>query len=332
MRIKRTSTDSSHAAPLEAAATHLDPATPRARPDETARQVRERLQHEGQRAWDVLCVVDDRERLLGIVAPDTLLAMHDDAAVGEAAQRDLPRVLPGADQERVASVALHHGLKAVPVVDDAGKLLGVVGTAALLNILRLEHVEDLHRLAGISRETRQARQAIESPPLRRARHRLPWLLVGLVGSMLATLVVSRFEQALASKPAIAFFIPGLVYLADAIGTQSEAVAVRGLSLSHVGVGRLLGNEVRTGLLIGAALSLICFPLIWFVFGDLGLAAAVVLALAAASAVATTIGLLLPWLFARLRLDPAYGSGPVATIVQDVLTLLIYFAGVSAILP
>jgi magnesium transporter len=331
MRTKRTSTPSSDAALSEAAVAHLDPATPRARPDETARQVRERLRHERQRAWDVLCVVDDHERLLGIVAPDALLALHDDAAVGEAAQKELPRVLPGADQERVASVALHHGLKAVPVVDDEGRLLGVVGTSTLLNILRLEHVEDLHRLAGISRETRQARQAIESPPLRRARHRLPWLLVGLVGSMLATLVVSRFEQALASKPAIAFFIPGLVYLADAIGTQSEAVAVRGLSLSHAGLARLLGSEVRTGLLIGAALSLICFPLIWLVFGDLGLAAAVVLALAAASAVATTIGLLLPWLFGRLGLDPAYGSGPVATIVQDVLTLLIYFAGVSAIL-
>jgi magnesium transporter len=317
--------------PEETAAVHLDATPPRARPDETARQVREGLQHEQRRAWDVLCVTDDEDRLLGIVAPDVLLALPDDIAIGEAAQRDLPRVLPGADQERVASVALHHGLKAVPVVDHAGRLLGVVGTLVLLDTLRREHVEDLHRLAGISRETRQAREAIESPPLRRARHRLPWLLVGLVGSMLATLVVARFEQALASKPAIAFFIPGLVYLADAIGTQSEAVAVRGLSLSHAGLARLIGSEMRTGLLIGAALSLISFPLIWFVFGDPRLAAAVVLALACASAVATTVGLLLPWLLGRLGRDPAYGSGPVATIIQDVLSLLIYFAGVSVIL-
>ena len=113
-------------------------------------------------------------------------------------------------------------------------------------------------------------------------------------------------------------------------TQSEAVAVRGLSLSHVGVGRLIGSELRTGVLIGVVLALLAFPMIWLVFGELRLAAAVTLALAGASVVASTLGLLLPWLLARTGADPAYGSGPLATIVQDVLSLLIYFGCVSAI--
>ena len=218
----------------------------------------------------------------------------------------------------------------MPVVDDAGKLVGVVDGATLLRILREEHVEDLHRLAGITRETRRAREAIDAPPLRRARHRLPWLFVGLAGSMVATLVMSRFESALAAQPAIAFFVPALVYLADAIGTQSEAVAVRGLSLSHASLARLVGGEVRTGLLIGAALAAAALPLVWLFVGDLRLALAVAAALAGAGAVACGIGLLLPWLLGTLRIDPAYGAGPLATIVQDVLTLLIYFAGVTAI--
>src|SRR3989338_3134425 len=127
------------------------------------------------------------------------------------------------------------GWDLVCVIDEAGRLVGVVGPITLMDILRREHVEDLHRLAGITRETAQALQAIEEPPLRRARHRLPWLVVGLGGSMVATFVVVRFESVLAAKPALAFFVPGLVYLADAIGTQSEAVAVRGLSLSHIGI-------------------------------------------------------------------------------------------------
>jgi magnesium transporter len=171
---------------------------------------------------------------------------------------------------------------------------------------------------------------LEEPPLRRARHRLPWLIVGLGGSMLATFVVARFESELAAKPALAFFVPGLVYLADAIGTQTEAVAVRGLSLSHVGLGRLIGSELRTGTLIGVVLALLAFPVVWLVFGELRLAAAVTLALAGASVVASVLGLLLPWLLARVGSDPAYGSGPLATIVQDVLSLLIYFGCVSTI--
>ena len=218
----------------------------------------------------------------------------------------------------------------MPVVDAAGRLVGVVGPTTLMDILRREHVEDLHRLAGITRESQQARQALEEPPLRRARHRLPWLVVGLGGSMVATFVVARFESALAAKPALAFFVPGLVYLADAIGTQSEAVAVRGLSLSHAGLARLLGGELRTGLLIGTVLALLAFPMVWAVFDELRLAAAVTLALAGASLLASALGLLLPWALKRCGSDPAYGSGPLATIVQDVLSLLIYFGCVSAI--
>ena len=127
-------------------------------------------------------------------------------------------------------------------------------------------------------------------------------------------------------------MPGLVYLADAIGTQTEAAAVRGLSLSRVGIGRLIGGEMRTGLLIGLVLALLTGPLVWCVFGDAALAAAVALALAGSSALASTLGLLLPWLLSKLGTDPAFGSGPLATIVQDVLTLVIYFGCVSILVP
>lgn len=298
---------------------------------ETVGALRRRLLGAGDAAWDIACITGDDDRLVGIVPAHRLLALADDDVVGRAAITDLPRVLPGTDQEKVASLALHHELPAVPVVDDDGRLVGVVEGKTLLRILRDEHVEDLHRLAGISRETRHAREAIAEPPLRRARHRLPWLFAGLVGSMLATLVMSRFETALAAQPAIAFFVPALIYLADAIGTQSEAVAVRGLSLSHMRLARLVGGELRTGLLIGAALAAVAFPLAWWFVGDVQLAVAVAGTLACAGAVACGIGLLLPWLLGALRLDPAYGAGPLATVVQDVLTLLIYFAGVSALL-
>jgi magnesium transporter len=96
---------------------------------------------------------------------------------------------------------------------------------ALLQVLRREHVEDLHVLAGIKREASQARHAIEDPPLRRMRHRLPWLLVGLAGSAIATAAMAGFEATFSRQLAVAFFVPGIVYLADAIGTQSEAIAV-----------------------------------------------------------------------------------------------------------
>jgi magnesium transporter len=321
------------AAPLpETAAGLADPDPPTARADETAGAVRRRLRGAGHGRWSLLCVLDGQGRLLGTLGGDELVALDADSPLGGAARRDRPTVRGRTDQEHMASIALHHGVAALPVLGDDGRLLGVVGPATLMHVLRREHVEDLHRLAGITRETAQARHALEAPPLRRLRHRLPWLLVGLLGSALATWLVSRFEGALAAQPALAFFIPALVYLADAIGTQTEAVAVRGLSLSRVGLARLFGGEMRTGLLIGLVLAALAWPLVWLAFGDLRLASTVTAALAASSVVASTLGLLLPWLLARAGTDPAYGSGPLATIVQDVLTLAIYFALAAAILP
>lgn len=315
----------------ETSAAHVGPHGVIARPGDTAAALRAQLHQMQNVEWDLVCVAEPDGRLVGTLTAQEVLALPDDAELGPAStQRAQARVLPGTDQEKMASTALHHGVAAMPVVDAAGRLVGVVGPMKLMHILRREHVEDLHRLAGITRESDAARRALEEPPMRQLRHRLPWLLVGLAGSMVATGVVVRFETALAAKPALAFFVPGLVYLADAIGTQSETVAVRGLSLSHVGLPRLLGAELRTGLLIGLVLALVAFPMVWLAFGELRLAAAVTLALAGSSVVASMLGLLLPWLIARFGADPAYGSGPLATIVQDVLSLLIYFACVSAI--
>jgi magnesium transporter len=246
-------------------------------------------------------------------------------------QRSPPTVGLGTDQERVASVALHHDLTVVTVVDADHRLAGVVPARALLGILRREHVEDLHRLAGIVREEMQVREALEAPPVRRARHRLPWLFLGLAGSILAALVMKQFEDILSANVAVAFFVPGIVYLADAIGTQTEAITVRGLSLSHARIGPMLAGEVRTGLLMGSLLGGAALGAAWLMLSDPRLALAIGVSLFAASGIATTIGLALPWLLHRLGRDPAYGSGPLATIIQDLLTVAVYLLVVSALL-
>ncbi|MCU0842141.1 MAG: magnesium transporter [Thiobacillaceae bacterium] len=312
----------------ETAAQHLTAAVARARPDELVGEVRGRLMGHELEDTELVCVVDGEGRLVGLLAFAELLRLPADAAVGRAMRHAPPAVQAHEDQEKVASIALHYGLNSLPVVDAGRRLLGVVPTRALLQILRHEHVEDLHRFAGIQRETSIARHALDAPPLRRARDRLPWLILGLAGSALATFVMSRFEAALNAKLALAFFVPGLVYLADAIGTQTEAVAVRGLSLAHVGIGRLLGGELRTGLIIGLVLGGLTWPAVWLAFGDVRLASAVAGALLVAGGLASTVGLALPWALMRMKRDPAFGSGPLATVIQDVLTLLTYFAFIS----
>ena len=168
----------------------MQPAALVAQGEQTAGALRAQwMQHKPRLEPDhanVLCVVDGQQKLLGTVPLGELLTLPDHQRLDSVAHRQWPRVGLEAEQEHVASLALQHHLTAVPVTDSEGRLLGLVGAAALLRILRREHVEDLHHLAGIGHETDQARDALEAPPVRRARHRLPWLIVGLLGSELRT--------------------------------------------------------------------------------------------------------------------------------------------------
>jgi magnesium transporter len=310
--------------PMESAVGRAVTRVPLAHEDERVDDVLVRLQQTEFDSVDAVYVVDAGGAFKGAAPLVELFGAPRGALLGDLMDVEYPRVGPLHDQEHAAAEALALHATTVAIVDDAGHLVGVVSARALIEILRHEHVEDIHRLAGVQRETAQNRSALEEPPARRARHRLPWLLVGLVGSMLSAVVVSRFEDVLQRSVAVAFFVPAIVYLADAIGTQTEAIVVRGLSLSRLSLRHLLFDELRTGLLIGLCLGTLAFPIVSLAFG-VRLASAVTISIIVAGTMATTIGLLLPWLFQRLGADPALGSGPVATIIQDVLSLLIYFA-------
>lgn len=275
-----------------------------------------------------LHVVDDERRLLGIV-PLTALAA---APPGATLARLMRRVTPLHAQDRVRP-ARHRDLAAPPVVDRHGRLLGCIPPQAMLALGRHAHARDVARIAGIVHDPQRAQEhTLDDAPWRRAAARLPWLIIGLLGSALTAALVAGFEHQLARHLAVAFFIPAIVYLADAVGTQTEAAVVRGLSFGPMPLGRLLAGEVATGVLIGLALGIAAFPLVGLAMGDWALALAVAGAVGVAASVSTACGLLLPWLLARFGADPAFGSGPVATVIQDTLSLLLYFAAVVLILP
>jgi magnesium transporter len=121
-------------------------------------------------------------------------------------------------------------------------------------------------------------------------------------------VIGRFEGLLRINVMLAFFLPGIVYLADAVGTQTETVIVRGLSLG-VPMRRMIAREVLAGIVIGAALAVIAGPVVWWRWSDVDLALTVGVSVFAAASTSTVAAILLPWLLNSLKLDPAFGSGP-----------------------
>ena len=192
-------------------------------------------------------VLDEERRVSGIVEMAKVLAAKPEIRFSDLVASSRGYVVaPDTDREEAASMAIRAGLSTLAVCDSNGRFIGAVPASALMSILRDEHMEDLHHMAGILVRSQAAQAALMAPPYRRALYRLPWLLVGVAGSAVATAIMARFEAVLTAQIAVAFFIPAVVYLADAIGTQSEAVAVRGLSLTGANLIPLLAGELATG--------------------------------------------------------------------------------------
>lgn len=161
--------------------------------------------------------------------------------------------------------------------------------------------------------------------------RLPWLFVGLCGGILATLLSSRFESILESDIRLAFFIPFIVYMADALGAQTENVYVRNLADGKVNLGKYLVKETVLGISVGALFGLIIGTIAFIWLDSIQLALTVSISLLATMSVAPIVSLIIPSILQKERRDPAVGAAPITTVIQDILSLFIYFAVATFIL-
>jgi magnesium transporter len=243
---------------------------------------------------------------------------------------NVPVVAPGVDQEVAAWRAAQRGEACLVVVDHYRRFLGIIPPASIISILLAEHDEDMSRVSGLMQAITPARLSAQEPVLRRIVHRLPWLLIGLVGAFIAANFMGLFEDRLEANVMVAFFVPSVVYLAAAVGVQSSMVVVRGLSVG-VRIRSILLREFVSGILISLMISLLFFGIAAMWWSDVQIALGVGLSLAAAGAMATIIAVTLPWALQNFGIDPAYGSGPVGTILQDLSSIILYFAVMNQVL-
>jgi magnesium transporter len=281
---------------------------------------------------EIVIAAKDDGRFAGVATTKDVLSARDDTRLIDVLRSHWPVVSDRTIGEHAVHSALCAHVSVLPVVAKGGKPIGCLPALSLIEILGREHRQDIHRLVGITHGQTEARHALDDPPLRRVTRRLPWLIIGLILSSAAAFLMANFEEAMQGRIMLAFFVPSLVYIADAIGTQTETIAVRWLSLRDPSPAiRVVAGEFVTGGLIGGALGLIAFLGVAAYNGDAVFAFGIGLTIAAAGALASFLGLVLPWLLSTFRIDPAFGSGPVATVVQDVLTILLYFTIMSVVL-
>jgi magnesium transporter len=318
-----------HELKFESAGEHHTRRVPTAGPGDSVGAVREALVGGRFDSVSVIAVCDCDGRLAGVAKVEDVLAADGRTLMGAIMDPSPPVVTPDVDQEIAAWEAIRRGETSLAVLDDGGHFCGFITPGRIVEVLLWEHDEDTARLGGFMESRSQAFTASDEPLLRRLGHRLPWLLLGLVGAILSADLVGAFEGQLQSHVILAFFIPGIVYLADAAGTQTETLVIRGMSLG-IPVQKVFRRELLTGCLIGLALALVLYPVLVWRWGRADVAAAVSLAVFAACSIASAVAMALPWTLKYFRQDPAFAAGPLATVIQDLISVLVYLLVCTAI--
>lgn len=306
--------------------------------------VSEATQHIREFAQDVdmisyLYVVDKNGRLSGVTPLRNLLLAQPDRTLGELMNPSTIQVHTDTDQEEVAQLASRYDLLAIPVVDDEGRLAGIVTIDDIVDVFKEEATEDFYKLAGTTDEE----LVYQDRSFKVAGIRLPWILFNLVGLLFAGLITARFEETFQMAFLIGF-IPVIMGMAGNIGSQTSTISVRGLATGRLGLGsgevrKFLWQQVKVGTILGITCSTLV-SLAALGYGTWSeevttsipaLSAAVGLSLFATVLLASCNGVLIPVLFQRLGFDPAVASGPLVTTANDVLGVLIYFSLTASLL-
>jgi magnesium transporter len=285
-----------------------------------------RLRPSSEQAYYIY-VVDESERLQGVVSLRDLIVSGPGTRLGEVTRRDVHAVTTGTDQEEVARTMQRYNLLAVPVVDEAGRLQGVTRADDLVDVLQEEATEDMFRMAGVGDDER-----VFSPVRLSVRRRLPWMLVNTLSAFVAAGVVSAFDSTLGKATLLATFMPIVAGQGGNAGTQTATIAVRSIALGDLDVGdivRACRKEIlvalATGFAIGLAAGLGSY--LWEQNGVLSVVLAAALFLNICTA--TMAGVLIPLGLKAAKVDPALAANIFVTTITDTMGFLI-FLGLASI--
>lgn len=282
---------------------------------------------------NVIYVVDDQFRLMGVVTPRALIAAPRDMRVSQLmGPVQLIKIRADVDQEAAAQVFSKYKLMAAPVVDQDNRLLGVLTVDDILHVISQEATEDIAKMAGTSAEELE-----EASPGRVARLRMPWLVTTCVAEVVVGLIVHRFERTLAQAVALMSFMPLIAAMGGNVGTQSSTLTVRGLATGHLQPGdwkRMTWREFVSGFYLGAGYGAAVAVVAALVYGQrFGIAFPFVVGAGVqfSMTVASTMGAAEPFFLHRLKIDPAVAVGPLVSTMTDLMSVTAYLSLATAAL-
>ena len=312
------------------------------RPNMTVEEAILRIRRQGvDKETIYTCYVTGKDRkLIGLVTvKDLLLAEDDETKIEDIMLTNVISVTTQDDQEEVARMFGKYNFLALPVVDKENRMVGIVTFDDAMDVIEDETTEDMEIMAAM---TPSEKSYLKSTPFDLFKHRIPWLMLLMVSATFTGMIITSFESALSLLPVLTAFIPMLRDTGGNCGSQSSVTVIRSLSLNELkfnDVFRVMWKEVRTAVLCGITLAVLCFVKILLVdrllMGNtsinLMVNGVVCLTLAVTVVIAKFVGCSLPLLAKKLGFDPAVMASPFITTIVDALSLLVYFSFAKTLL-
>jgi magnesium transporter len=271
-------------------------------------------------------VVDDHQRLAGVVSLKDLLIEPPTRKVKEIMNPQVVSAYVYSDQEEVAHLVKKYDLVSIPVVDEHHRLVGRITHDDIIDVIEEEADEDIALMAGVINQ-----EIAEESPIKISKARLPWLIVGLFGGILAAVVINQFEASIEKVVALSFFFPVIMAMGGNTGTQAATVAVRGLAtgdISVMNIGRRLCVELKVALVNGVICGVLLSVIVGVWLSSLALGTVVGVALIVIILTSGLVGASVPLLLKKLEIDPALATGPFVTTSNDIISLFIYLTLVT----
>ncbi len=266
-------------------------------------------------------VLDNNDRLIGLVSLKKLIISHPLARIEEIYEPDVQFVKTNTPSEEVAEFMQKYDLVVLPVVDQLGRLVGRITIDDVVDVMRETAEENIQRMSGISDDVDS-----NDKLWRLSRARIPWLLVGMCGGIVGSRIIGSYEEDIKIYPEMAYFIPLIGAMGGNVGVQSSAIIVQGLANNSL-LGDNISGKLMKELSVGMVNGLICSALIWgyaFLIENWKLAATVSAALFTVIIFASFLGTFVPLTMNRFKINPALATGPFVTTLNDIIGITIYF--------
>lgn len=274
-------------------------------------------------------VIDNDKKLIGQIEFKKLVSAKPNTKISVIMNKSFESLTDHSHQSTAIKLAINKNLESIPVTDKDNIFLGIIDSGQILKIMHEEHVEKLMHFSGIL-ENASLLQGYKAKITHVVGSRLPWLFLGLTGGALSTFLIRSYSETLEVELALAFFIPVIVYMNAAVGNQAQTIFVRYSTLEKVQFVKSLMFELKVSFLIASTLAFAIFIFTAIVVG-IKIASIVSLSMFLGIVSSAIIGTVIPFLLEKHGKDPAIGSGPFTTIIQDLISIVIYFSIASAII-